>query len=316
MASSMPSTSEIADNSGMYWPSIKRHMLESHGEESYELQCSICPDKMGVFANTTGGETMDVSGPRAHAATVLHCGHIFGYRCINKWLKTEGQCCPACRLTTIYRKCGHMYWAIHFPRNRLLALRMPEVTRDIDKSPDSCRGCFVEDALHDILPEVIASIESTGTECKVGTVFGLSCSIPHDEDVHVGAETWELLEDGYTLLRELDQSEAVRGLVKEKLEELTGMYGHNWHNIRYNHLKVKLNLYAARPGTFDVEPSDSELSDLESVDFGSVDLELSDPQLMDLDSTDSELSDLDSADFQSVELELPDPNSDNESVET
>ncbi|XP_039979377.1 E3 ubiquitin-protein ligase RFWD3-like, partial [Xiphias gladius] len=56
----------------------------SHGEETEGDTCTICFE-----AWTTAGE---------HRLSALRCGHLFGFTCIQRWLKAQGQAakCPQC----------------------------------------------------------------------------------------------------------------------------------------------------------------------------------------------------------------------------
>uniref|UniRef100_A0A3Q3XF17 RING-type E3 ubiquitin transferase n=1 Tax=Mola mola TaxID=94237 RepID=A0A3Q3XF17_MOLML len=56
----------------------------THGEEGEGDNCTICFE-----AWTTAGE---------HRLAALRCGHLFGFRCIQHWLKTQGSSakCPQC----------------------------------------------------------------------------------------------------------------------------------------------------------------------------------------------------------------------------
>ncbi|XP_069018882.1 E3 ubiquitin-protein ligase rfwd3.S [Embiotoca jacksoni] len=65
-------------------PAAPGPVQSSHGEEGEGDTCTICFE-----AWTTAGE---------HRLSALRCGHLFGYTCIQRWLKAQGLAakCPQC----------------------------------------------------------------------------------------------------------------------------------------------------------------------------------------------------------------------------
>ncbi|XP_075996901.1 E3 ubiquitin-protein ligase rfwd3.S [Genypterus blacodes] len=65
-------------------PAASACLQTSHGEEGEGDSCTICFEPW-----TTAGE---------HRLAALRCGHLFGFTCIDRWLRAQGQAakCPQC----------------------------------------------------------------------------------------------------------------------------------------------------------------------------------------------------------------------------
>uniref|UniRef100_A0A3P8TDJ6 RING-type E3 ubiquitin transferase n=1 Tax=Amphiprion percula TaxID=161767 RepID=A0A3P8TDJ6_AMPPE len=75
---------EAQSQDGQLAPASLASVQSSHSEESDGDTCTICFE-----AWTTAGE---------HRLSALRCGHLFGFTCIQRWLKAQGQAakCPQC----------------------------------------------------------------------------------------------------------------------------------------------------------------------------------------------------------------------------
>ncbi|KAK8128070.1 hypothetical protein PG984_009178 [Apiospora sp. TS-2023a] len=67
----------------------------------HALECQIC-----LISRL---EIRAASSPKIKSDTrpaILPCGHVFGHRCLSKWLRSHSAC-PCCRLRLRHHGCGH-----------------------------------------------------------------------------------------------------------------------------------------------------------------------------------------------------------------
>lgn len=104
--------------------------VEPFIDEYHDSTCAICSETMGL--------------PNQYGLTEhpykLPCSHIFGSRCILRWLQASPrQDCPNCRRRMVHRGCGHLI----MPHNAHIA---PPGIRE-EETPDLCVKCRGESAL-------------------------------------------------------------------------------------------------------------------------------------------------------------------------
>ncbi|RYC56659.1 hypothetical protein CHU98_g9559 [Xylaria longipes] len=61
------------------------------------VECGICGT--GLAINQRADQDHE-------AFAMLPCGHLFGYRCITRWVEQMPNC-PQCRMNMVHRACGH-----------------------------------------------------------------------------------------------------------------------------------------------------------------------------------------------------------------
>ncbi|KAI0100889.1 hypothetical protein GGR51DRAFT_341570 [Nemania sp. FL0031] len=95
------------------------------------LVCQICRQARLKLAVTA-------ENPEPETTTILPCGHIACYACINHWFERHASC-PFCRVGLTHKRCGHKV------RPRLLAQdtihTLPETLANQGKIGDKCFKC-------------------------------------------------------------------------------------------------------------------------------------------------------------------------------
>ncbi|KAK8090588.1 hypothetical protein PG994_000093 [Apiospora phragmitis] len=97
------------------------------------LECQICL--------VSSLHLRPASSPKIKSDTrpaILPCGHIFGHRCLAKWLRTH-DACPCCRLRLRHRACRHRVE----PRvvDASSVFHLPRTLADGGAVGDLCRPC-------------------------------------------------------------------------------------------------------------------------------------------------------------------------------
>ncbi|KAK6948139.1 hypothetical protein Daesc_009903 [Daldinia eschscholtzii] len=109
--------------------------VDSAGRQiELDLTCSISHASLDVYTrNSKPRDPNDAA--RAEPMAVLPCGHFFGYRGIDDWIRTRivdemPPDCPICRFFLTYPQCGHEIkirpYDARFQRDGQLPLTIPE----------------------------------------------------------------------------------------------------------------------------------------------------------------------------------------------
>ncbi|KAI1660282.1 hypothetical protein F4813DRAFT_401221 [Daldinia decipiens] len=112
------------------------------------LTCHISQTVLDVTSKTPRSRDLQDTS-RSEPMAVLPCGHFFGFRGIDDWVRTrynDNVCpdCPLCRFLLVYPQCGHEIrirpYDPRFTRDGQLPLTIPEG----GSVPDYCLRCRVD----------------------------------------------------------------------------------------------------------------------------------------------------------------------------
>ncbi|KAI0448186.1 hypothetical protein F4803DRAFT_567758 [Xylaria telfairii] len=113
----------------------------THKETRLEIECQICLSKNLAFVNPENGKSLS----ETHEQYVIlpRCGHAFGHRCLNYWIKSQsnGPRCPTCR-EFVYCENGHKITFDIHDAQETAACQAEDVKRIrdmLDKPP--CQKC-------------------------------------------------------------------------------------------------------------------------------------------------------------------------------
>ncbi|KAI0842806.1 hypothetical protein F5Y06DRAFT_291802 [Hypoxylon sp. FL0890] len=124
--------------------------LDVHGNHIViNIPCPICGDSWLEVPPAVTPRLHPEETPSREPMAILPCGHFFGARCLDRWIRTRQTeqlvpDCPLCRFPLVYEECGHplqiRHYDARFPRRGLLPLTLPEG----GVVPYHCQGCRVE----------------------------------------------------------------------------------------------------------------------------------------------------------------------------
>ncbi|KAI1142849.1 hypothetical protein F5Y05DRAFT_420711 [Hypoxylon sp. FL0543] len=124
--------------------------LDVHGKHVIiNIPCQICGDAWLEMPPAVSTRMQPEEKSKLEPMAVLPCGHFFGARCMDRWIRTRRSeelvpDCPVCRLPLAYEECGHhvqiRHYDARFPRSGQLPLTLPEG----GIIPYHCQGCRVE----------------------------------------------------------------------------------------------------------------------------------------------------------------------------
>ena len=151
-----------------YWPKI-REVIGNNGEDGEGhrvklwLDCSICKNAMLRFPTPKFPVRGDPAPAPLEKITVLWCGHIFHFTCMQTWMR-ESRCragdeagvvdtgidgggcapsCPSCREPLVYGECGHamnLKLVAPSPAGEI-ERRLPRVRDEGGVRPRRCADC-------------------------------------------------------------------------------------------------------------------------------------------------------------------------------
>ncbi|KAI1802394.1 hypothetical protein F4811DRAFT_529597 [Daldinia bambusicola] len=123
--------------------------LDSAGRQvELDLTCIISNTSLDVYTRNSRPRDPD-DAARTEPMAVLPCGHYFGFKGIDDWIRTRvtdemPPDCPACRFFLIYPQCGHEIkirpYDARFQRDGQLPLTIPEG----GIVPEYCWRCRVD----------------------------------------------------------------------------------------------------------------------------------------------------------------------------
>jgi hypothetical protein len=139
-------------------------ILSPQSDYQHAESCNICNEKLGL--------------PRLDGqienATMLPCSHIFGSRCITRWLESDSlhQDCPNCRRRMVYRECGHIIKPCDVSR-------APKSVNEKDM-PEKCLICRGGGVLEEQLRrmqerQLVEQRALEGMKLRLPVIFGGMC---------------------------------------------------------------------------------------------------------------------------------------------
>ncbi|KAK8105737.1 uncharacterized protein PG998_003790 [Apiospora kogelbergensis] len=100
---------------------------------AHAMECQIC--------RVSTLHLRPASSPKIKSDTrpaMLPCGHVFGHRCLAKWLRSH-DACPCCRLRLRHRDCGHRVEPRVVDSSSIF--RLPRTLPDGGVIGDLCHKC-------------------------------------------------------------------------------------------------------------------------------------------------------------------------------
>jgi hypothetical protein len=177
---------------------------------SFELpsSCDICNDQF--------------KGPgTVERPTVLPCGHIFGNRCIKRWMQgkrpdsehealtaSDRGGCPICRRKLVYRFCGHAIIPKTLPilRDEDVPVTLPvQIVQDEEDMPVACFDCSLRG-----LPENRRFLSQARGLCLVKFLYTWADKQDMPHSARVGLLVMKSLIENWERAWEEDRNEVER----------------------------------------------------------------------------------------------------------
>ncbi|KAI8723519.1 RING-type domain-containing protein [Fusarium sp. LHS14.1] len=228
--------SKVSDS---FWPSLKKKLEQnSNNFGRLDVQCQIC------FESTTvgGPPYSNVDPQRDHRASILACGHIFGDKCIAKYLK---KCekkeervpnCPTCRATLQHAECSHACLGIPVPNySSQLCTVLPTLTED-GKIADLCSMCELSEVVECLIHEIILTTPAPADH--------FICAIAHLPDERLWVKPFESeIRPGSEAEWQIQMSETLKELLRESEKRLRQKHLYEWSTGSLAGLKLELHFY-------------------------------------------------------------------------